>query len=52
MAQLSEVGPQVTRRISEVGPWFSKTGMGKWKDRSSIAIVAALLLFCLWKSFF
>ena len=52
MAQLSDVGPQVTKRISDVGPWFSKTRMGKWKDRSSIAIVVAVLLFCLWKSFF
>jgi hypothetical protein len=52
MAQVSEVGPQFTKRVSEVGPWFSKTSMGKWKDRSNIAIVVAVLLFCLWKSFF
>jgi hypothetical protein len=52
MAQLSDAGPRLTRRIADVGPWFSRTRMGRCKDRSSIAIVVALLLFCLWKSFF
>jgi hypothetical protein len=38
--------------LSDVGPWFSKTRVGKWKDRFSLGVVVALLLFMLWKSFF
>jgi len=37
---------------SGVGPWFSNTRVGRWKDRVSIALTVAILLFCLWKSFF
>jgi hypothetical protein len=48
----SDAGPVLTRRLADVGPWFGRTRVGRWKDRSSIAIVVALLLFCLWKSFF
>jgi len=39
-------------RLSDVGPWFSNTRAGKLKDRISIALTIAILLFCLWKSFF
>ena len=37
---------------SNVGPWFSKKRWGKWSDRINVAVVVALLLFVLWKSFF
>jgi hypothetical protein len=39
-------------RLSEVGPWFSTTRVGRLKDRISVGLVVAILLFCLWKSFF
>jgi hypothetical protein len=39
-------------RLSDVGPWFSNTRVGRWKDRTSVAVVVAILAWCLWKSFF
>ena len=37
---------------SKVGPWFSKTRLGKWNDRVNVVLVVAILLFVLYKSFF
>jgi hypothetical protein len=48
----SGVGPQLAEWLSDVGPWFSKTRLGKTNGRVNGAIVIAILLFCLWKSFF
>jgi len=36
--------------LSSVGPWWSKTRMGKRHDAVNVGIVVALLLFMLWKS--
>jgi hypothetical protein len=51
-ARLADVGPHFTKRLSDVGPWFSKTRFGKTNGRINGIIVIAILLFCLWKSFF
>jgi hypothetical protein len=51
-AGLSDVGLRFTKRLSNVGPWFSKTRFGKTNGRVNDIIVIAILLLCLWKSFF
>jgi hypothetical protein len=37
---------------SDVGRWFVNTRAGQMKDRIGFAVAGAILLFCLWKSFF
>lgn len=52
MTRLADAGAQSVQRLSEVGPWFSKTRWGKTHGRLNGLIVLAILLFCLWKSFY
>ena len=48
----SDVGAYITERLSAVGPWFSRTGFGKWHGRINAALVIIVSLFILWKSIF
>jgi hypothetical protein len=52
MTRLADVGAQFSQRVADVGPWFSKTRWGKANGRINGLIVLAILLFCLWKSFY
>jgi hypothetical protein len=52
MTRFADVGAQFCQRLSDVGPWFSKTRCGTTNGRINGLIVLAILLFCLWKSFY
>ena len=52
MTRLADTGAQFSQRLSDVGPWFSKTRWGKTHGRINGLIVLAILPLCLWKSFY
>jgi hypothetical protein len=52
MTRIADVGQRFSQRLSDVGPWFSKTRFGKTNGRINGVILISILLLCLWKSFF